>query len=432
MLDKFKWKVVNTDVVEIEGIKPRNGIYVCDPDPYRGKGLEITQPECWDVMNKHSIIMNKPLTVLYGPGGTGKTWTIKRLAEYWDGLGITYQITTTTGIASTNFVDARTIHSWCGFGIKIKKPKDINKFVLSKIMRTEIMVLDEMSMLNCKQFEMIESILRYAKNPKLPWGGMKVVLSGDFQQLPPVEGLPIYRSKLWAPHTIKFYESKRFTDQRYFEFLLRLRKNKTTPEDFKLLQARLDVPLPQTITPTIVMGYNRSVVKYNNKKLEKLKSPAFNWEATDEYDEDIPIKMRPGLEKKLNSVLPQKIILKVGAQVMIKYNIDTALGLCNGTRGVVTKINYPFVMVETSVGIYEIKPIKIQYEVDKMPYERYQLPLVLAWAITSHKSQGLTIDAIQCDLNSEIFQKQQLYVILSRVRSFDSLWITNLNKTMFI
>lgn len=425
------YKLINKNYTNTNNIPPRFGKYIkCDELPKLDNGVVAEKLNSGKIEEILCELKLHDAVILYGPGGTGKTYAINSLIKYWDICGIKYQITATTGIATTNFPDAKTIHSWSGLRIRntIEDPfKEINRAAQKAIKSANILVIDEISMLSAQLFETLEEVCRKLRGSDKFFGGIKLIMSGDFKQLPPPQGKHCWRAEKWKNKTwdikiIKFEEPKRFDNIEYHDFLKRVRVKQCTRADLDKLKSRV-IPVPQNIKPLIIMGYRSTVASYNSRKLDELKAEPHVFTAEDSYADK---KKRTALRNKFNKRIPEVITLKVGARVMLRVNLDTTSGLCNGACG--TVISCAPLMVDFGNDLVEIKKHKFKF--DKSV--RYQIPLILAWAITIHKSQGCTLDCVQCDLSSEIFTYEQIYVVLSRVRNFDSLYIKKINERLFV
>ena len=407
---------------------------------------------------------------LHGPGGTGKTYTIARLVEYFshgDGAPKNVSCTALTGVAAANMrteiqaeVPVRTLHSWAGVGIA-NKPADklYNKVVWNQRTRarwqnTELLFIDEISMLGRDLFEKLDYIARKIRNsPRKPFGGIQLVVSGDLLQLPPVDDAWVFTSPGWqdldfVPYI--FETSKRYDDSDYFALLLRARVGKLSEADCKSLCSRVEAyhaletegSKPLAVIPTVLYAKNINTDVHNYEELEELETPEHIYTAVDVLDTKDP----ETLSKLLDRTIPRRLQLKVGAQVMLKANLKVAEGLVNGSRGVVTDLGVDWAKVKIFRGD-EIYISPYCWSVDDTPKvsksdaealleqkhnpvvtrecSRKQLPLILAWALTIHKSQASTLDYAICDVGPDIFMPGQAYVALSRVRNLKGLLLKN-------
>ncbi len=295
-------------------------------------------------------------------------------------------------------------------------------------------------------FEKLEYIARFIRENNNFFGGITLVLSADFLQLPPVEDQWVFHSKIFQSanfHVFDFKKGFRYSDTLWFQLLLRVRNASHTSQDIDILQSRaaaydeyienLSNQEEISVKPTILYSTKKDVYNYNINELALLKTHEQIYKAKDNSAVLVKSKHKINLEKyilQMNEAIDQTIFLKPGAQVMLKINLDIQRGLVNGARGVVTECNIESVMV---LFYGKRIPIKIcmhvwKYEDESVIYTREQIPLILAWASTIHKSQGSTLDFAICDLGSSIFADGQAYVALSRVRSLDGLLIKNLHS----
>ena len=362
-----------------------------------------------------------------GPGGVGKTTLIHKIA---DNATRQVGVTATTGAAAV-LIGGTTIHSYLGLGLGNDSVKDLVKqiktrpTVISNWINTDILIIDEISMLSSNLFEKIEKIARILRKNTNPFGGLQIVAAGDFLQLPCVNGDFCFKSPRWDvcfPTTIYLTEIMRQKDTDFQQCLMRARVGKITPEDIGMLSKHTS--LPDGIKPTKILCYNADVEEINNRKLRKLsKDKIYTYELEVEGT-----KLNP--KKWCNA--PAVLELAVGAQVMLIYNLDTPSGLVNGARGVVERFEDDLPVVKFVNGL----TCTINYhewvhkEEQKHIASAFQIPLKLAYAITVHKSQGITLDCAYINLHG-VFEFGQAYVALSRVKGLDGLYIENMNQQSF-
>jgi ATP-dependent DNA helicase PIF1 len=406
-------------------------------------------------------IMDGKNVILHGPGGTGKSYTIRHAVTELRRRGFNVACTAATGIAAINLsgegMTAYTIHKWGLGGLADKPVADLIKHIRTKPYLSErwrttsILFIDEVSMIGEELFTKLSKIAKhFRKNPnplipQLPFGGIRVVVSGDFLQLPPVKDDWVFKSDEWKECEFEiqhFLSPKRYDDVEWFNTLLRIRCGHPSPEDIALLQSRKDAytnllheesDSEYVILPTNLYSTRLSSDSVNSTELAKLPGEATIYEATDEiifnekYDRLPPhrkFKTTAYYEPFLDDSIPKRISLKVGAQVMLKWNVDTEGGLANGSRGVITGIFEDGVRVMWAIGKETlVTPETWEKQDEDALALRTQFPLVLAWAMTIHKSQGCTLDKVVCDIGKEIFSAGQVYVALSRVRSPAGLYL---------
>lgn len=375
-----------------------------------------------------------------GPAGSGKTHLINTYIKYLREHAVDIGITASTGIAATH-MGGMTIHSWAGIGIAATITQGdleamFDKSYLSKrFEKVRVLIIDEVSMLHHFRFDLVNKVLKAMKGKEKPFGGVQLVLCGDFFQLPPVSrmGEPatrfIYQADSWkeAGFTICYLsEQFRQKDDSVLSILNEIRRGDVSEGSRDLLQTRFNVRTSE-LEPTRLFTHNADVDTLNETELDKLISD----EETDYYMET---KGRDALVATLKKscLAPEVLRLKVGARVMcVKNNFEE--GYVNGTLGIVVscKDNQdPKIRIGNGT-IITIERASWKIEEDgKVKAELIQYPLRLAWAITVHKSQGMSLDAVEVDL-SKSFEPGMGYVALSRVRTLEGLTIIGMNETAF-
>lgn len=367
---------------------------------------------------------------LTGEPGSGKSHTINAYVAWLREHGIEPAITASTGIAATH-IQGLTIHAWSGIGIReYLSPEDIDymtskEYVVKRIQKTAVLIIDEVSMLSGETLDMVDEVCRACKRNEYPFGGMQVVLVGDFFQLPPIArpGKAVsfaFRSKAWRdlkPITCYLSEQHRQDDNVFLSVLSAIRANTWDQSDVSRILAReseedgLDEDVPRLHT------HNVDVDRVNGERLEALPGSGSKYV----MDSMGPDAMVGGLKRGCLS--PETLTLKVGAVVMSTKN-QQGLGLVNGTLAVVTGFErgtqYP--VIETRDGrTVTVPPTDWAIEQEgKVRARITQVPLRLAWAVTIHKSQGMSMDAAAIDL-SRSFEYGQGYVALSRVRTLEGI-----------
>lgn len=396
---------------------------------------------------------------------THNTYSIRQVADMLQHDGYNVARCATTGIASislhTTMDVGRTLHSWAGIGLAKEDADALADQVLcskksrTNWLETDILIIEEVSMMGLELFEKLDTIGKIVRERfEQPFGGLRIIALGDFLQLPPVNAEWVFLSDAWRSLCFKpviARESKRYDDSNYYELLMRVRKGKITKEDTKLLIRRIRAYDKMNklvkearkngklfIEPTVMYSTNAKVDSYNVKRLAQIDSESMYFTANDKYTPRRGHRMSEEMltmnyKKSLDDMIQEKIELKRGAQVMLRYNVDVERGLCNGSRGVVAKMKENSVLVAFLSGKRcWIDPITWVYSCKKVTAIRVQVPLSLAWSTTIHKSQGMTLDYAVCDIGTKIFCEGQAYVALSRVRSLDSLFLQNYStKSIF-
>jgi ATP-dependent exoDNAse (exonuclease V) alpha subunit len=375
---------------------------------------------------------------LTGSAGSGKTYLLNKYIYYLKENKIKVGITASTGIASTH-LDGRTIHSWCKIGIKDKltkvEMKNIinNEHLWSKISHTKVLIIDEVSMLSASRLDLVDHICKAIRKDLRPFGGIQIVLCGDFFQLPPVargkeDGRFITESEIWKDMNIQvcyLEEQFRQEDEKFIKVLSSIRENKVNATTYSILNKRLNKPIKYKIRPTILHALNKDVDAYNIFELNKLRGTQRDFEMRTEG-------VQPLVKSLKNGCLAHETLhLKIGTVVMfIKNNFSKKY--VNGTLGKVIDFDADSdcPIVETISGdIITALPEKWMLEDGGETLASvYQVPLRLAWAITIHKSQGMSLDCAEIDL-SRAFENGMGYVALSRVRSLDGIKLLGINES---
>ena len=393
------------------------------------------------------VFQNRNNVFLSGIAGTGKSYNIKLIKDYCDMNDIVCNITSLTG-ASAILLKGTTIHRFSGIGLgnnslekTINNICTKNKSAVKRWKKCEILIIDEISMMGKKIFELLNDVSKNIRDNDSIFGGIQLIISGDFNQLPPINDEYCFKSDIWELCNFKIISMKipyRFKDTSYFEMLCRARFGKLNEDDVKKLEERVEKynwykknPEEGRVEPTIIFSLKNDVNFFNVKKLEELDSELFVYECLDTFEakrRGITI-FETSYKNILDDIAEQSIILKKGAQVMITYNIDIENELVNGTRGVIENCGEDYVDITTKNGkSYRIDYINFTYEDEYVICYRTQIPIKLAWAVSAHKSQGQTIDLAICDIGHTVFSPGLAYVMLSRVRDYNSLFLTSFQK----
>jgi ATP-dependent exoDNAse (exonuclease V) alpha subunit len=379
-----------------------------------------------------------------GGAGTGKSHLLSFLKRNYASSGL--EVAASTGIAAVN-IGGSTIHSWAGIGLANmpvdKIIENIFSAKLSKVRRrikqTKTLAIDEISMISADVFEILDKVFRAVREDDKPMGGMQIILFGDFLQLPPISRDSYnsnfcFSSGAWEGLNLQTFilqQVFRQDDAKFIKVLNNLRFGILDEEDQEILESRIQAKDKNLATkPTVLTTHNYKVEKINETELKKIPRTEISYAA--QY---FGAPERAEFLKK-NCLAPEVLKLKIGAQVMMIKNTYQKEGIINGSLGIVkefsSKKNYP--VIEFVGGkIITIGPeewLLEKYDEHKKELIAEagvnQIPLILAWAMTIHKSQGLTLDKISCDL-SEVFSPGQIYVALSRARALSGVFIESIN-----
>ena len=373
---------------------------------------------------------------LTGEPGSGKTYVLNRYIDWLIACDISVAITASTGIAATH-IGGTTIHSWAGIGARDTLTQyDLdnimgNEKTVRRVKKARVLIIDEISMLDGRVLDMVETVCRTVKQSGESFGGMQVVLVGDFFQLPPIAGRGemsrfAFESRAWESAkflTCYLTEQHRQEDELLLGLLNSIRKNDVDESHYTLLSEQTDVGYTD-IEPTKLYTHNSDVDSMNTSRLKELNAASVHFKMDtkgNKYVVETLVK---------NCLSPETLELRKEAMVMCTKN-NFEVGYVNGTLGRVVDFDREdgFPVIETSDG----RSIKIApqswsvIEDGKVKGEITQVPLRLAWAITVHKSQGMSLDAAEIDLRNA-FTYGQGYVALSRVRSLTGMKIIGLNS----
>jgi ATP-dependent DNA helicase PIF1 len=377
--------------------------------------------------NALKILKGTNNVFLTGQPGTGKTYLINQYIEWCVDNGIIPTVTASTGIAATH-VRGITLHSWAGVRddntLSTQDMDDIldNPWVRERICKTDILIIDEISMVSAKLLNVVNKLAMTARADDRAFGGIKVIAVGDFYQLPPVKGDFAFESESWkmADFTVCYlHEQHRQSDQVFNNILTGIRAGSLTDEQKSTLRSRL-VTDTSGLEAIRLDTHNDKVDKINEAKLDRLPGIPKIYLMDKEGNET-------ALKALINNCLsPERLLLKVGAPVLFTKN-DIDKQWVNGTMGKIIALHDEMVTVE----------LKSSERVNVTPqvWERaegygknknviasiMQLPLRLAWAITLHKSQGMTLDSAIIDVTN-VFACGHAYVGVSRVKTLDGLY----------
>jgi len=391
----------------------------------------MLQKEALDILKMgHNVYLT-------GAAGSGKTYVLNEFIKYLKKNNIVVGVTASTGIAATH-MNGMTIHSWAGMGITEIGPQDIQRLLMKSSLKkrmtdTKVLIIDEVSMLDGHILDTVDEITRAFKDDSKPFGGLQVVLSGDLFQLPPVtkSGEPffVFNSDAWKNMNLKICylgEQHRQDDSNLLDILGAIRSNTVEDSHFEELEARINAPQKDDQNITKLYTHNSDVDTINTTELNKLDTDTKVYKMTSSGN-------KKAIESLIKRCLaPEQLVLRVGAEVMFVAN-NPSKSFVNGTLGkVVAFDDEGLPVIKTKNRFITAEPHAWKTEDGpKIVAEITQLPLRLAWAITIHKSQGMSLDAAEIDL-SRSFEPGMGYVALSRVRSIDGLYIKGINNMAMV
>lgn len=375
---------------------------------------------------------------LTGSAGSGKTYLLNQYISYLARHDIACAVTASTGIAATH-MNGMTIHSWSGIGIKNFLDEkgfeqlEEKKYLWKRFEKARVLIIDEVSMLHSSQLDMVEKVCRRFKRNDKPFGGLQIILSGDFFQLPPInkqnetnESGMIFNSNSWQilnPAICYIEEQHRQEDNILTEILNTIRENRIEEKHFNLLNDRVGVKLKNGAKVTKLYTHNINVDDINDIELSLIEKEERVLTMTSNGPEPLVELL------KKSCLAHEKLKLKIGAEIMcIKNNFDA--GYVNGSRGKI--IDFENETGNPVIELYNGRKISLKPELwaieedGKIKASISQIPLRLAWAITIHKSQGMSLDNALIDL-SRTFSYGMGYVALSRVRTLEGISLVGFN-----
>lgn len=373
--------------------------------------------------------------LLTGPAGAGKTYVLNQFVRQAKADGKHVSVTATTGLAATH-LGGNTIHAWSGIGVSDQLQDDFEDYLLKSrrdiIETTDVLVIDEISMLHDYRLDMVDMVARTVRDDPRPFGGIQVVLCGDFFQLPPVnrdggkQGGFVTNSNAWQELDLVICylnEQHRQDDSTFLEILNALRGGDIRRRHAEALMARVDTHLEDD-NITELHTTNIDVESINHGRLNELKDKTYYYDMATTGSENYVATL------KRSCLAMERLALKPGALVMAIKN-SPERKYVNGSLGIVVGFekgtDYPIVEFRNGKTV-TMKPDSWELrDGDKKRAGLSQVPLRLAWAITVHKSQGMTLDAARIDLR-KAFVEGMGYVALSRVKRLESLSLLGINR----
>jgi ATP-dependent DNA helicase PIF1 len=408
-----------------------------------------------------------------GAGGTGKTKLIKHLIMEAKDRKKKVQVCALTGCASVLLnCNARTIHAWSGIRLAKGNPEQIiesvvkNKMAQKSWKKIHVLIIDEISMMSKKIFEILDTIGKIIRTNNTPFGGIQVIFTGDFCQLPPVGtyGEPdtaafCFESPLWyrtfiPTNHIELVMIFRQNDPAYIDILIQIRKGEIDEKSIEILKKYVKREYKEGVQqPTKLFPIRAKAEFVNSTMFDKLDEDEYQYESTVKTDcliyqdtgKAIPVDIikkcgnmtqkerEYEIEYLQNNIPCERVIkLKKGSSVLCIANLDLDNGICNGSQGVVIEIIEKAVEPDIIVVRFEngiVKQMLPHYwqseEYSMIAVKQY--PLILSWAMTIHKIQGATLSMAEMDIGESVFEYGQTYVALSRIKSLEGLYLSAFN-----
>ena len=389
---------------------------------------------------------------LTGGAGTGKSFTVAAICSELEAAGKRVFKTASTGVAALLLgCGGTTVHSWSGMGLGdmpvLHMVAKASRAAVQRVKDTDVLVIDEISMLHPEFFLKLEEYARRIRQCDLPIGGIQLIAVGDFMQLPPVGAPPdapfCFQTPAWSAcltKMVRLTQVYRQKDEAWAHLLNRMRLGKITLEDVHALQSRVGATFPEDgIEPTMLRARNSQADVLNESRLAALPGK----EDVYAHKTVCGVKRKPGFSlaaagpppspevyNKMvadRSPAPAVLKLRLGASVMLLKNLDLDAGLANGSLGVVkclSPLTVTFIGgLERVIGkeVWDIKFDAGNY-VCSATVEQY--PLQLAWALTIHKIQGASLDRVSVALDRSLFEFGHAYVALSRIKTLQGLHLT--------
>ena len=408
--------------------------------------ITLAKPKQYLLNEQQQAVLEEVLqgknVFITGPGGTGKTFLIREIQRQLEAKNKNVAITSLTGMAALLIgKGARTIHSWSGIATGTRSVDDMFEFIRKcqpKVRdawrSTNTLIIDEISMMSDEMFEKLDALGRRLRwKPNVPFGGIQIICLGDFYQLPPINTKFVFETALWEEiiDTIVVLDTiYRQKDPVFQKILNEVRIGKVSDETDSILKSRLNLDFSkETIQPTKIFTRRDMVEHINNEGLNSLTGEPRTYNIVTKGKANTDAIKNAIKKLDNNAQYTEKLVLKVGAQVMLITNLDQEAGLVNGKVGIVKECKPNTVIVQFKANDYTTEISYHEWTVegyDKV--SRNQIPLILAYAITTHKSQGATLESAYIDIGRSVFEYGQAYVALSRVKSINALYLHDYDR----
>ena len=373
--------------------------------------------------------------LLVSAAGFGKSHTIKKMKKLTQK---NMYLTATTGVAAYN-IGGMTINSFLGIGSgeasaqELYRKVRMKEEIVSRIVSTDILVIDEISMMSACLFEKINYLMMAIKKSPKFFGGIQVIFSGDFMQAMPIFKKQIDRRLIFESdllidnfNIIKLTKNYRqYDDLEFSQILTRMRMGETTTEDINTLNKKIGVKCNLLKEPMFLTSTNRKASEINAIRMKNIREEEKIYKMKSSGSKDL----KKDLEYQMSIKNMDTLVLKKTARVMLVKNIDTEIGLVNGAMGIIMEFvqGYPEVKFDNGI-IRVIKEENWELNVDGLKAKVKQLPLMISYACTLHKSQSQTLKNAILDLG-DVFAEHMVYVAFSRVSSLDGVYINSFNPS---
>jgi ATP-dependent DNA helicase PIF1 len=393
-----------------------------------------------------------PYFFITGSAGTGKSFITNLIINELNSKNQDYLLMAPTGVAAQN-IGGHTIHSLLRIhsqGSSYQTLAFSNIELYQKLKNISTIIIDEISMVSSTLFTYISELFAYIHHNAYPFGGINVIVLGDLAQLPPVRGTQVFKSSVWKAFYPLFLREPQRQSQNsdYYKLLQNIRFGNIDTFTWNMLQAKLDQTINATennlenlLNTTHIVGHKEMAQQINQMICAMLPIEDDNKYLISDSIDVINGKVQNNAHYstliKQQTNLPPTVRLQIGARVMFLNNSQYKHKISNGTIGIITDIDTELqeircaFCVQSAIVDIAVKKCTSSFIINGAPASRTQFPLINAFALTSHKVQALTLPDISLDLNSQMFEKGQAYVAISRCKSWDNVKIKSLSREAF-